>query len=308
MLLLSIRSLYHQLHEQIYAYLQKVICSSFRAEINIRPWEGLQKELKEGNNRSRWMGREPYAYWKGNPFVAENRQDLLKCNLSGTQDWNARLYVQDWILESQQGYKKSDLASQCKHRYKIYIEGYAWSVSEKYILACDSVTLLVKPKFYDFFTRSMQPLHHYWPIRDEDKCKSIKFAVDWGNRHKQKAQSIGKAASNFIQEELKMDFVYDYMLHMLNEYAKLLKFEPRIPEGAVELCSETMACSATGQEKKFKMESLVKRPSLTSPCTMPPPYEPQALGRFYRRNTNIIKQVEKWEDQFWESKNSQSRA
>lgn len=69
------------------------------------------------------------------------------------------------------------------YRYKIYIEGSAWSVSEKYILACDSPTLLVKPKYYDFFTRSLIPEQHYWPIRDDDKCRSIKFAVDWGNSH-----------------------------------------------------------------------------------------------------------------------------
>jgi hypothetical protein len=271
------------------------------AEINIKPWESLLKELKEGNKRSKWIEREPYAYWKGNPFVAETRRDLLKCNVSDKQDWNARLYIQDWILESQQGYKKSGLASQCTHRYKIYIEGYAWSVSEKYILACDSVSLIVKPTYYDFFTRSLKPVHHYWPIRDDDKCKSIKFAVDWGNNHKQKAQAIGKASSDFIQEELKMDYVYDYMFHLLNEYAKLLKFEPKIPEGAMELCSETWACSANGTEKKFMMESLVKGPSLTSPCTMPPPYEPRGLGNLNRRNINIIRQVEKWENKYWEN-------
>jgi hypothetical protein len=71
-------------------------------------------------------------------------------------------------------------------RYKIYIEGSAWSVSEKYILACDSVSFLVKPHYYDFFTRSLKPMHHYWPIRDDDKCRSIKFAVDWGNAHMKK--------------------------------------------------------------------------------------------------------------------------
>ena len=71
-------------------------------------------------------------------------------------------------------------------RYKVYIEGSAWSVSEKYILACDSPTLLVKPHYYDFFTRVLIPGHHYWPIKEDDKCRSIKFAVDWGNNHKQR--------------------------------------------------------------------------------------------------------------------------
>lgn len=71
-------------------------------------------------------------------------------------------------------------------RYKIYIEGSAWSVSEKYILACDSMTLVVTPKYYDFYSRVLMPMQHYWPIWDDNKCSSIKFAVDWGNSHKQK--------------------------------------------------------------------------------------------------------------------------
>lgn len=40
------------------------------------------------------MEREPYAFWKGNPEVTEKRMDLLKCNVSDKQDWNARVYAQ----------------------------------------------------------------------------------------------------------------------------------------------------------------------------------------------------------------------
>ncbi|XP_031740971.1 O-glucosyltransferase rumi homolog isoform X2 [Cucumis sativus] len=243
------------------------------AEINIRPWENLLKELKKGNEKRKWMKREAFAYWKGNPYVADTRQDLLKCNLSLQNDWNARLYIQDWIQESQQGYKQSKLANQCTYRYKIYIEGYG--------------------------CRSLEPLHHYWPLSDDHKCKSIKFAVHWGNSHKQKAQDIGKTASNFIQQELRMENVYDYMFHLLNHYAKLLRFQPEIPTGAMEVCSETMACPRDGPEKKFMKESMVKTPSLTIPCSMPPPFDTPSLQRLYRRNANLISQVEKWENHFW---------
>ncbi|CAL5323175.1 unnamed protein product [Camellia sinensis] len=273
-------------------------------EINIKPWEGLLEDLKGGNKRKRWMEREGYAYWKGNPIVAATRMDLLKCNVSDKHDWGARLYAQNWIQESQQGYKQSDLASQCIHRYKIYIEGSAWSVSEKYILACNSVTFVVKPHYYDFFTRGLMPVHHYWPIRDNDKCRSIKFAVDWGNNHKQKAQAIGKAASDFIQEDLKMDYVYDYMFHLLNEYAKLMRYKPTVPRKAIELCSEIMACRAEGLQKKFMMESMVKGPATdTCPCTMLPPYDPHALHSLLRRKANSERQVELWEKKFWENQN-----
>ncbi|KAG5108855.1 hypothetical protein JHK84_045762 [Glycine max] len=121
-----------------------LICRSWRAEINIKPWHILLGELKEGTTRIPWLNREPYAYWKGNPAVAETRQDLMKCNVSENQDWNARLFAQDWFRESQEGFSKSDLPSQCTYRYKVYIEGSAWSVSQKYILSCDSTTLRVR--------------------------------------------------------------------------------------------------------------------------------------------------------------------
>ncbi|KAL9671110.1 hypothetical protein QQ045_008676 [Rhodiola kirilowii] len=268
-------------------------------EINIKPWDSLVKELAEGNKVTKWVDRDTHAYWKGNPIVAETRMDLLKCNVSENQDWNARVYAQDWLKESQEGFKESNLATQCKHRYKIYIEGSAWSVSEKYILACDSLTLLVTPHYYDFFTRSLMPVHHYWPIKEDSKCKSIKFAVDWGESHKKKSQEIGKAASQFILEDVKMDYVYDYMFHLLNEYAKLLKFKPTIPQKAVEFCSETMACPAQGVAKDFMMESLEKGPAVKTPCTLPPPYDPQSLFALKRRQANSIRQVETWENNYW---------
>ncbi|KAJ6849951.1 protein O-glucosyltransferase 1-like isoform X2 [Iris pallida] len=265
------------------------------AEINIKPWEKLLNELNEGNKKIRWINREPYAYWKGNPTVAETRQELIKCNVSEGREWNARLFHQDWVEEIKKGFKESNLASQCNYRYKIYIEGSAWSVSEKYILACDSMSLIVKPHYYDFFTRGLMPLRHYWPIRNDDKCRSIKFAVDWGNINNEKAQDIGQAASSFLQENLKMDYVYDYMFHLLSEYAKLLRYKPTVPPNAVEVCSESMACPAEGLERKFMMESLVRVPHYSTPCSLPPPYTTAELGRMERRKAYSMKRVEKWE-------------
>ncbi|KAM6555866.1 hypothetical protein CsatB_002885 [Cannabis sativa] len=270
-------------------------------EVNIRPWIPLLKQIKEGNNKKKWEDKEPYAYWKGNPKVAATRKDLLKCNVSPKQDWNARLYVQDWKREQRQGYRQSNLADQCTHKYKIYIEGAAWSVSEKYILACDSVPLIVKPRFFDFFSRGLIPLHHYWPIKDNDKCRSIKFAVDWANSHQKEAQEMGKRTSGFIQKELKMDNVYDYMFHALNEYAKLLQYEPTIPEKAIEICSESMACTATGRNKDFMIESMVNSSADSAPCTMAPSYDPSSLYSLLRKNANIIEKVSSWEKQYWEN-------
>lgn len=49
------------------------------------------------------------------------------------------------------------------------------------------------------------------------------------------------------------------------------------------------------------MESLVKGPSIISPCNLPPPYDPQVLGALIRRKTNTLKIAEKWERNLFNS-------
>ncbi|KAK6920151.1 Glycosyl transferase CAP10 domain [Dillenia turbinata] len=294
-------------------------------EINIKPWEALRKDLEEGSNKTKWIDREPYAFWRGN-IRTGNRMELERCNPTDKQDWNARifnLHAKSWFCRT--GGKRLEKGSGARTyrtnaptgvelklalrllvssvllimdlscRYKIYTEGEAWSVSEKYILSCDSVTMLIKTNYYDFFTRSLLPLKHYWPINDKDKCRSIKFAVDWGNNHMEQAQEIGKAGRRFIQEELKMGHVYDYMFHLLKGYGKLLKYKPMVTPGAVEVWSETMASNSQGLEKIYKVDTMVKRPAVTSPCTMPRPFDLPELEAFKRRKEDLMKQVEIWE-------------
>ncbi|XP_058224010.1 uncharacterized protein LOC131333485 isoform X2 [Rhododendron vialii] len=277
------------------------------AETNIKPWRHLSKDIKEGNKRIQWEDRLPLAYWKGNPNVHKTRQDLLRCNVSDQHDWNAVLYIQDWIKASTEGYKQSKLEDQCTHRYKIYIEGWAWSVSEKYILACNSPTLYVTPNFHDFLIRGMVPQQHYWPIRENNKCKSLKFAVEWGNNHTAKAKAIGEAGSNYILEDTKMENVYDYMFHLLNEYAKLLKYKPSVPETAIELCPEVMACPTDNVWRRFMDDSLEETPNDVPPCALPPPYDPQVLKAFVEDKVRSTKQVEMWEKEYWDKQDIQKQ-
>ncbi|XAR63084.1 Protein xylosyltransferase [Bertholletia excelsa] len=264
-------------------------------EVGVPPWDSLKKELEEGNSRINWTQRGPYAQWKGSIWVSDIRKDLVKCNADDKQDYLRASHL-DWVEEQRKGFKNTNLADQCNYRYKIYVEGFAWSVGEKYILACDSMSLLISPQYYDFFTRGLIPTIHYWPIKKNDMCKSIKYAVDWGNKHTQKAQKIGKAASRFIQEELTMKHVYDYMFHLLNMYGKLLRYKPSVPPKAVQMCLESMACPAGGLEKEYELQSMVRTPENNDPCTLPPPYARHDLQAFIERKANLTRKVEMWEE------------
>ena len=70
------------------------------------------------------------------------------------------------------------------------MEGRGWSVSLKYILACDSPTLFVDSSFYDFFSRALVPKKHFWPVRRTKLCDSIKFGVNWGNNNTKEVREV----------------------------------------------------------------------------------------------------------------------
>jgi hypothetical protein len=101
-------------------------------------------------------------------------------------------------------------------RYKIYAEGATWSVSNKYIIACDSMTMFIEPRYYDFFTRSMLPLKHYWPISFKNMCEEIKYAVDWGNAH------LDSVIIFFLNFPLNLSYIKNMLKLMSKKYASFI--------------------------------------------------------------------------------------
>ncbi|KAJ8450211.1 hypothetical protein Cgig2_033405 [Carnegiea gigantea] len=166
--------------------------------VNVQPWPQLANDLKEGSSLKNWTTRKPFAFWKGNVHNGINRNKLVDC--ASAKDWNAEIVHQNIHDDLQQ------------LRCKIFIEGDAWSISSKYILACDSMTLLVEPDYDDFFTRGLIPLKHYWPINLKNLCKSIKFAVEWGNNNTDKV-------SNIMAFPNTMYVLLTHTLHVILEYS-----------------------------------------------------------------------------------------
>ncbi|EEE62342.1 hypothetical protein OsJ_17131 [Oryza sativa Japonica Group] len=200
----------------------------YRPETNIEPWSKEFRDIKEGAKAIKWQDRVATAYWKGNPDVASPlRVALLNCN--DTNMWHAEIMRQNWDEEVKSGYHNSKLSSQCTHRYKIYAEGFAWSVSLKYILSCGSMALVIDPQYEDFFSRGLRPEVNFWPVHIDvaagGMCESIRDAVEWGEAHPAEAEAVGRRGQR-LMEELDMDAVYDYMLHLLTEYARLMRFRP----------------------------------------------------------------------------------
>ncbi|XP_043687070.1 protein O-glucosyltransferase 1 [Telopea speciosissima] len=256
-------------------------------EVNVRPWDDEFSDIKRGSQVLSWKKKTPRAYWKGNPNVfASIRTELLTCNHS--RKWGAQIMRQDWFEEARAGYERSKLSNQCNHRYKIYAEGYAWSVSLKYILSCGSVALIISPQYEDFFSRGLVPRENYWPISTTNLCQSIKFAVDWGNANPSEAEAIGKRGQLFM-ENLALDQVYDYMYHLITEYSKLQDFTPSPPSSSQEVCTESLLCYAEEKERQF-LEMSATSPASTLPCTLQNA-DPHVIESWVKRKRAIISSV-----------------
>ncbi|XP_010542663.1 PREDICTED: O-glucosyltransferase rumi homolog [Tarenaya hassleriana] len=261
------------------------------SETNIRPWEEEFGDIKQGSRRRSWDNKIPRAYWKGNPDVESPvRLELLKCNHS--RRWGAQIMRQNWVEEAKAGFEQSKLSNQCNHRYKIYAEGYAWSVSLKYILSCGSMTLIITPEYEDFFSRGLVPKENYWPVSPTDLCRSIKNAVDWGNASPSKAEAIGRRGQGYM-ESISMNRVYDYMFHLINEYSRLQTFNPRKPSSAKEVCPESLLCFAEQKEREL-LEKSTAELSRDPPCKLPE-VDSELMERWIQRKKKTIEDVRSME-------------
>ena len=170
-------------------------------------------------------------------------------------------------------------------------------MSQKYILACGSPMLRIQTSFDDFFSRGLVAGKHYLPIDSDCMCPSTKSAVDWGNAQPVQAQRMGEEGSSFARDELSMDYVYDYMLHQLAQYARLLRYRATVPKNATELCLESMACPADGRAGEFMMESREKYVADYEPCSLPPPFT--LYYKVGKRVGEVGSKVKRMEEQEW---------
>eukprot|EP00271_Cylindrocystis_brebissonii_P020425 TRINITY_DN6754_c0_g1_i2.p1 TRINITY_DN6754_c0_g1~~TRINITY_DN6754_c0_g1_i2.p1 ORF type:complete len:350 (+),score=41.19 TRINITY_DN6754_c0_g1_i2:555-1604(+) len=132
-------------------------------EVYIRQWDITVDKIMQGTGGIPWKERASYGQWKGTIWVAPHiRAPVVLCNDEPEHRWRV-------VTEEQKWHKVTDVRSaalenQCAYRYKIYAEGAAWSVSMKYIMACGSTVLFIRPFFYEFFARGLVSGKHFLPV------------------------------------------------------------------------------------------------------------------------------------------------
>ncbi|CAM6103649.1 unnamed protein product [Calypogeia fissa] len=240
------------------------------ADLFLTSWDEERETIINGSQRMDWKAKVPKAYWTGNPYVGcPHRVELVECHGEGSTE----IRPVDWDQEWATGGPDSRLEDQCNHKYMIYTEGNGWSVSLKYIMSCGSPTLSIKPSWYDFFSRGLQQWVHYIPVRPSrllapEMCDSLNKAVEWAEANQGEAVRIGAAGREFVRSELSMENVYNYMFHLLREYAQLLKFKPIQGAASLVTLDQVLCLVEPGLHMDTLRQTMKAMPINPLPCKM----------------------------------------
>ena len=91
-----------------------------------------------------------------------------------------------------------------------------------------------------------------------------------------------------FMEKLNIDRIYDYMYHLISEYAKLQDFKPVRPPTAFEECVGSLFCYADEYRRGY-LERSAASPSLSPPCTLPPANAEMIKKRLEAKNEILNK-------------------
>ncbi|MFS7964766.1 putative glycosyl transferase CAP10 domain-containing protein [Helianthus anomalus] len=81
--------------------------------------------------------------------------------------------------------------------------------------------------------------------------------------------------------------IYDYMYHLIVEYAELLDFKPVRPVSALEECVESLYCFADQNQAQFLARSAAS-PSQTPPCKLPAQAANRKIDKMIEEKKKII--------------------
>jgi len=194
--------------------------------------QGWERQLRKLRTKWKlpWKHRKPKAFWRGVERGVKTRQALLQCPEPDplmprkAKDDDVIDICTTWLNPECEQINKIQM---CDYRYLLRVQGNAWSHSLKHQLACGTVVIFVNPHYTDFFSRALKPSEDVLWVTDMNPatlCDHIKGLMQ--NMTQEEGQRLADASKRFIEENLLMDKVYGYIIKLLQEYAKLQRFNP----------------------------------------------------------------------------------
>lgn len=116
------------------------------------------------------------------------------------------------------------LANFSQYRVQLYIAGNGYSARLKYLLSTGSPVVMFKTtargNLEEFWTGALEPYKHYVPAYHPG---GVVAAVKWLLAHPKKAQAIGEAGRQFVEERLNYGNILCWWRTFYAEYATRLR-------------------------------------------------------------------------------------
>jgi protein glucosyltransferase len=126
--------------------------------------------------------------------------------------------------------KEVSLEDHCPYKYLFNFRGVAASFRFKHLFLCRSLVFHVssaRDEWIEFFYPALKPWVHFIPVAADASKNDIAKLIRFASENDSLVSRIATRGHQLIWNHLKMTDVECYWLHLLVEYAKLLRFTPQ---------------------------------------------------------------------------------
>ncbi|KAK9862574.1 hypothetical protein WJX84_004996 [Apatococcus fuscideae] len=203
------------------------------------PWQDIPKVMEQAADREPWKKRKERLFTRA--FNLGEARNTLKDNEGGLGQHellDARII--DWHADPG---SFVDLQDHCQYKWLLHTAGNTYSARLKYLLFCKSAVVLPDSPWQEFFYHMLQPGHNVYRIDAltyGNRAYHLPAVADYLQENDAEAERIGAAGAAFARKYLSSQSVEQYYKELIETYAGLMKFKPKVHPDAIPIDKSLM--------------------------------------------------------------------
>lgn len=195
-------------------------------------WDKHRKALSEEAKKYPWNEKLNKGFFRGSRTSSErdalimlSRKNLKLVDAAYTKN---QAWKSDADTLNAPPAEEVSFEEHCKYKYLFNFRGVAASFRFKHLFLCKSLVFHVGNEWIEFFYPAMKPWIHYVPVDKNISKEKIQELLHFFMHHDDIAEKIASRGYEFVKKNLKMKHITDYWEILLNKYAALLKYKPKL--------------------------------------------------------------------------------
>jgi hypothetical protein len=200
----------------------------------------LRQQILAANAQFPWKRKTTQAFWRGSTtsgfFEKDNwdrfcRGKLVLASLRSPKEIDARFTGVVQCTPDVPGLMKAkgmlskpvEKADHLHYKYLIDVDGNSCTYERCFwLLLSNSLVLKQVTPNIQWYYGGLKPYVHFLPLKED--LSDLLEQIQWAKIHDEEAEAIAKRATEFVQENLSAESIFQYMALLLTEYAKLQNF------------------------------------------------------------------------------------